>query len=416
MFNDKDIINFLNTYDYDIRKSRNARWIDQKCTPDVLWSISDFITNYVDTVKEEFTVRDIWNSEYAKETIDATFSKPNTDEKKAENEYDKFFSQPLYMLCYAHILTDISQTKSHLYKIENREVLDYIARNDMNSLRFIYMYNEKVMTDSGLIDNFNLFFDKQDKTSFNTLKESFIDLYHKWTPVKKDYEPKRIFTKVINPLAYKNKKCGTEKGHLSKTLITKADLMYNQDNFRDVYKDKPKNVSRKEWLANNPQFDVKDGYFEQQMNHAKKVLRDFNVKYRNNISELTKFNKEWENDKVSATQMHHIFPKSEYPDIKHYLENLIALTPNQHYGFAHPNNKTQYIDPISQKILLIAKTASIKYNLLEENDKIYDFDNLRTVLYVGFNDLEEAKAINDNDFDYVVHIINYYYDEKIHQI
>ena len=104
-----------------------------------MWSISDFIINYVDTIKEEFTVRDIWNSEYAKKTIDATFSKPNTDEKKAENEYDKFFSQPLNMLCYAHVITDISQTKSHLYRIANREILDYIARNDMCSLKFIYL-------------------------------------------------------------------------------------------------------------------------------------------------------------------------------------------------------------------------------------------------------------------------------------
>lgn len=413
MFNDKDIIDFLNTYDYDIRKTGNARWIDQKCTPDVLWSISDFITNYVDTIKEEFTVRDIWNSEYAKETIDATFSKPNTDEKKAENEYDKFFSQPLNMLCYAHIITDISQTKSHLYKIENREVLDYIARNDMCSLKFIYMYNEKVMRDSGLYDNFAIFFEKQNKTTFNLLKQSFIDLYHDYTPVKKDFEPKRIFTKVLNPIAYKLKKCGTVRGNLSKTFITKADLMYNQDNFRDIYKDKPKNVSRKEWLADNPQFNVKDGYFEQQMNHAKKVLRDFNSKYRNNISELTRFNEEWKTDDMQATQMHHIFPKNEFPDIMHFLENLIALTPNQHYGFAHPNNKTQFVDPISQKTLLIAKTASIKFNLLSEKEKIYDFENLKTVLYVGFNDFEDVKSISDNDFDYVVHMINYYYDELL---
>lgn len=413
MFNDKDIIEFLSNYDYDIRKSGSARWIDQKCTPDVLWSISDFIVNYVDSIKEDFTVRDIWNSEYAKETIDATFSKPNTDEEKVENEYDKFFSQPLNMLCYAHILADVSSTKSHLYKVENRDVLDYIARNDMNSLKFIYMYNEKVMSDSGLYDKFDIFFEKQDKTTFNLLKQSFIDLYHDYTPVKKDFEPKRIFTKVLNPIAYKLKKCGTERGNLSRTLITKADLMYNQDNFRDIYKDKPKNVSRKEWLANNPQFNVKDGYFEQQMNHAKKILRDFNAKYRNNISELTKFNEEWKTDDIKATQMHHIFPKNEYPDIMYYLENLIALTPNQHYGFAHPNNKTQYVDPVSQKILLIAKIASIKFNLLSEEERIYDFENLKTVLYIGFNELEDVKAIKDNDFDYAVHIINYYYEDYI---
>ena len=415
MLNDNDILHFLSSYDYDIRKSGSARWIDQKCTPDVLWSMSDFIVNYIENVNDEFTVRDIWNSEYANETIDATFSKPNTDEKKAANEYDKFFSQPLNMLCYAHVLIDVSVTKSHLYKIGNREVLDYIARSDMNSLKFIYMYNEKVMRDSGLYEKFEFFFEKQDKTTFNLLKQSFIDLYHNYTPVKGEYEPKRIFTKVLNPIAYKLKKCGTEGGHLSKTFITKADLMYNQDNFRDIYKEKPKNVSRKEWLAENPQFKVKDGYFEQQMNHAKRVLKEFNSKYRNNISELTRFNEKWTVDKMSATQMHHIFPKNEYPDIMHFIENLIALTPNQHYGFAHPNNRTQYVDPISQKELLIAKVESIKYNLLNENEKIYTFDNLKTVLYIGFNDFEDAKTINDNDFNYVLHLINYYYDEMIRQ-
>lgn len=413
MLSDNDIIGFLNTYDYDIRKTGSARWIDQKCTPDVLWSIADFIIDYVDRVATEFTVRDIWNSDYAKETIDATFSKPNTNEKKSKNEYDKFFSQPLNLLCYAHVLNDISKKNGHLYIIENRDVLEYIARNDMCALKFICMYNEKVMYDSGLMDYFNYFFEKQDKTSFNRLKENFIQLYYDWTPVKGQYEPKRIFTKVINPLAYKYKKCGTEKGHLSKTMITKADLMYNQDNFRDVYKDKPKNVSRNEWLKNNPQFNVKDGYFDQQMNHAKKLLRVFNGKYRNNISELTMFNNDWVKDDSSATQIHHIFPKSDYPDIKHYLENLIALTPNQHFGFAHPNNNTQYIDPESQKELLLAKVASIKFNLLEETEKIYDFNNLKTVLYVGFNEYEDVKQISDNDFNDVVHIINYYYDELV---
>ena len=31
---DEEIIEFLVQYDYDVRKTENARWIDQKCTPD----------------------------------------------------------------------------------------------------------------------------------------------------------------------------------------------------------------------------------------------------------------------------------------------------------------------------------------------------------------------------------------------
>ncbi|GAA7468869.1 hypothetical protein MM0361_14850 [Helicobacter pylori] len=33
---EQSMIDFLNNKDYDIRKTQSARWIDQKCTPDVL--------------------------------------------------------------------------------------------------------------------------------------------------------------------------------------------------------------------------------------------------------------------------------------------------------------------------------------------------------------------------------------------
>ena len=36
-------------------------------------------------------------------------------------------------------------------------------------------------------------------------------------------------------------------------------------------------------------------------------------------------------DVYKRQQMHHIFPASDYPAIADYLENLIALTPTQHY-------------------------------------------------------------------------------------
>lgn len=408
MLKDNDIVRFCEEKDYDLRNSHNGRWIDQKCTPDVVWSISDFVLDYVDNISDKFTVKDIWQSDYAKETIAETFSKPGTDEEKAENEYDKVFSQPLCMLCYAGVIRDVSSTSRHLYEIANREVLEYIAKNDTYSLRFLCVYIERVLKDSGLYPIFNDFFENQDKAHFNALKQAFIDFYHEHTPIKKEFEPKRIFTKVINPLAYRLKKHGTEGGHLSSTFITKADLMYNRDNFRDVYKDKPKDMTRKEWLALHPDIDRRDGYFEQQMSHAKKQLRKFVVAYRNNISELTMFSEDHE-DMVVPTQMHHIFPKNEFPEIMHYIENLIALTPNQHYGFAHPGNNTQRIDYAAQKVLLIAKTYSIKQNIESDSeDNIYDFANLLLVLSVGF-DNRAVLEIDENDFNDVLHTINYYY-------
>ena len=405
---DSQIIDFLNSKNYDLRISHNARWIDQKCTPDVTWSIADFILNYVENVKDTFTVKDIWTSEYAKLTIAETYSKPGTDEATAENEYDKVFSQPLAMFCYAGILEDISTTTRHLYKIANKDVLEYIARNDVFALRFLYNYIEKVLKDSDLYKYFEAFFAHQDKIHFKSLKDNFIKFYHDYTPVKKDYEPKRIFTKVLNPLAFKNGKKGTERGNMSPQKIIKSDMMYNRDNFRDVYKDKPKDISRQEWLVLHPEIDVRTGYFEQMMSSAKKLLRNLVANKRNNISELTQFVDGY-TDTASATQIHHIFPKNEFPEIMHYIENLIALTPNQHYGFAHPNNNTHNIDVEAQKILLIAKTHSIKSNI--ENDleeTIFTFSNFLFVLSVGWDD-EAVLEIEENNYNDVLHSITYHY-------
>lgn len=52
------ISKFLNENDYDLRKHKDTagRWIDQKCTPDVVWSISDFILNYIENVKNIYQI------------------------------------------------------------------------------------------------------------------------------------------------------------------------------------------------------------------------------------------------------------------------------------------------------------------------------------------------------------------------
>lgn len=407
MMTENDIKIFLGQKNYDLRLSHNGRWIDQKCTPDVLWSVSDFIINYVENGGTTFDAKDIWTSDYAKETIRETFSKPETDDASAHNEYDKVFSQPLCLLCYAGIIKDTSTTTRHRYRVEKPDILEYIARNDIYALRFLQAYIEKVLKDSDLYSVFETFFNTQTKSDFQAMKNAFVDFYHNYTAVKGQYEPKRIFSKVLNPLAFKNGKCGTEKGRMSNDVINRSDMMYNRDNFRDVFRDKPKGVTRKDWLAAHPEFDVREGYYEQMMSAAKRLVRRTNNEYRNGISELTQFD-ETHTDLVPATQIHHIFPKNEFPDIKYYAENLIALTPNQHYGFAHPNNNTFVIDIAAQKVLLIAKTYSIKKNIEEEQEPIYEFENLLWVLAVGWNDAGVCD-IERNDYVRVVQSINYHY-------
>ena len=46
MLTEQSIIDFISNYEYDIRESHNGRWIDQKCTPDVLSFIADCIYFY----------------------------------------------------------------------------------------------------------------------------------------------------------------------------------------------------------------------------------------------------------------------------------------------------------------------------------------------------------------------------------
>lgn len=59
---DNQIVEYLNSNNYDIRISHNARWIDQKCTPDVLCIVADCIINYIDNngIDTAFTSKDIW--------------------------------------------------------------------------------------------------------------------------------------------------------------------------------------------------------------------------------------------------------------------------------------------------------------------------------------------------------------------
>lgn len=51
---------FLDEHDYDIRKTHNGRWIDQKCTMDVVCLVSDCIVEYTSNREDKrFTVNDI---------------------------------------------------------------------------------------------------------------------------------------------------------------------------------------------------------------------------------------------------------------------------------------------------------------------------------------------------------------------
>ena len=384
---------FLNAHDYDIRKTRNGRWIDQKCTMDELCFVADCVVVYLqEGGKQPFQSPDIWHTDYAIENVQKLFSKPDPTDKSTMDEYNKFFRQPLKMLAAAGVLRENGKKRNAIqFSVENEAVLDYLSLRERNCFDFLCSYIRKTLQDSGLWDAFESFFDEQTKENYTIAKDKFREFCWKYTPIKKGKkdEPNRIFTKVLNPLAVLYKKKGTVGGHISKKIITLEDIKYNRTNFRDKKKDK--NVSRQHaQLADKVQKDIYDYNVEK----AKRRLRKFNDAFNNGRSEIT--------DAMSigqqATHMHHIFPRNEFPIIADYVENLIALTSGQHLQKAHPAGNTQVIDKDYQYTCLLNKTESIRRNLLENfGEPLYDFFLFMFVLDTGLS-TDYFETLQENDF------------------
>lgn len=270
MLTQQSIRDFLAQSDYDIRESGNGRWIDQKCTADVVTVIADFIYDYASNHPDSaFSSANIWFSDYASQTVEAVFKKPNTKNSNARHEYDKFFQQPMEMFANAKILSKAKQGRRNIYRVNRLDLLEYIALRERNALTFLNLYIEKVLQDSGL-------------------------------------------------------------------------------------------------------FPVFDAFFQ------------------------------------SPTE-ERIFPKSLYPEISFYLENIIALTPTQHLNYAHPNGRTQEINEQYQHLLLLSKADRIRENLSSASvEHIYEFSNLLFVLSTGFEE-DTPLSIADMDFCAVVNAINRHY-------
>lgn len=386
---------FLNAHNYDIRKTHNGRWIDQKCTMDELCFVADCVVVYLqEDGKQPFQSPDIWHTDYAIENVQKLFCKPDPTDKTTMDEYNKFFRQPLKMLAAAGVLREDGKKNNTIqFCVENEAILDYLSLRERNCFDFLCSYIRKTLQDSGLWDAFESFFDEQTKEQYQNVKETFRRFCWDYTPINNNAEPNRIFAKVLNPLAVLYRKKGTLGGALSKKIITLEDIKYNRTNFRD--KDKNKNVSRQHaLLADKVQEDIYDYNVEK----AKRRLRKFNDTFNNGCSEVT--------DAMSigqkATHMHHIFPKNEFPIIADYVENLIALTSGQHLQKAHPAGRTQVIDKDYQYLCLLNKTESIRRNLLENfGEPLYDFFFFMFVLDTGLG-TDYFKTLRENDFVQVV--------------
>jgi hypothetical protein len=402
---EQDVNDFLNKNDYDIRKTKNARWIDQKCTADVITLVSDCVIEFINGDTEKMFWRgDIQWFEYTVQNVKDIFKKPGTDEPLAENEYDKFFAQPLELLAYAGILEKIKIKRKNFYTVVNFDLLSFLALREKNSLVFLKNYIEKVLNDSGILVEFEKFFEIQTSEAYDKVKNTFTRFTIRNTLINGETECFRIFTKVLNPLAYYRNKQGTESGRLSQHKITYDMLMYNRDNFRDIYANKPKDKTRKQY-AEEIGMSLNSNYTKYLAQKAKRTIKVFNDTYRNGRTEV--YAKNHIND--IATHMHHIFSEAKYEIISDYLENIIALTPTQHLNYAHPLGNTQIIDQAYQHICLMAKSEHIQENFTDGKvEIIYNFAKFMFVLYIGL-DKEVFNDIEDMDFDSTIREINLCY-------
>jgi len=135
----RDIINeHLNRYNLDIRRSKNARFVDQKCTPDIVCFIADCVMNMIAT-KPIFVINDIWETQYFIQNTRVIFNKPWANDKSAYNEYNKVLSQPLKLLAYARVLHVDIIHGSLTFSVANEGLLDYISRKDRNAYNLLFL-------------------------------------------------------------------------------------------------------------------------------------------------------------------------------------------------------------------------------------------------------------------------------------
>ena len=370
----------LNKFDLDVRKSKDARFMDQKVTPDVLCIIADCVSNFVADRDIEFTKDDIWNDEYFNTNVKAIFNKPDAQNETTRQEYDKFTSQPLRTLAYAGILSLRKEGNKNMYKIKNKQLLEFIGMKERNAYIFLYHYLIKVLSDSNMLRFFEEFKNKCE--SGDVSNSDFLDLKTRFqrfiignTAINGTTEVNRIFPKILNVYSCENNIQGTIKGRLSKRQIYYTDLMYNRPNWRDINKNK--NISRNEAISEHETLMIEqnEAYSDYQVQKAMNLIRKMYT--------TSEVKDQWSNG--PATQVHHIFPKADFPIIAHYLENLIKLTPTQHFTKAHPNNNTQQINKDYQLICLLAKTDSVEKSL-RKGEYFYSKESLIFVINTGLSE------------------------------
>ena len=354
------------------------RWMDQKVTYDNLRTIAASVNSVVGCTDDEFTWKDIRDSRSLQRHVEKFYGKPGLENLSAINEYDKFIGQPLQTLAFAGALDSSIVGRQRVFRIVDRELLREVSRTDIDAFDFLVCYLEVTLEAAGWMYNLNAFIDgPKDEQAFRALRESFITFMidHSRIGTRNSADPtveiRRIFPKVINPICLNRGSRGVVRGRLSKDIIQMSDLTYNRPNFRDVKSGKSKGMTRSEYEL--IRVAERKGALSS-MSKVMRLVRD----YHNGHSEVPTASG------VRASHVHHMFPKADFPELADVRENLIALTPGQHLGEAHPNGNTSVVDPIYRKTCLYQKLESIRISTHNE-DGFYSYGGLARVLERGFS-------------------------------
>ena len=109
-------------------------------------------------------------------------------------------------------------------------------------------------------------------------------------------------------------------------------------------------------------------------------------------------------DSRKGISLSDILSQKDYPEFSMYRENIITLTPNQHFLESHPNNNTQVTDLDYQKKCLLYKLKSIS-NSYEIVDYFYDINSFIMIVNTLYEDVLIEPIKFNEDFSTIEKII-----------
>lgn len=363
---------------FTLSRAGGVRWFDQKVTYDNLAQVASAVL-YRDKKKDAFSRSDIQQCLSLNDALTRKYGKPSLTDENAQNEYDKFITQNLNVLAYAGVLSSEMRGGKRLYEVKEPDIIRDIAGDNDRCRIFLIEYIEWALRHFNWWHNIETYSNSEHRQEdMDKLKSQFTTLLINTMSLGKrgslhpEIEAGRIFPKVINLLAYSLLVPGIKRGRVTNYPPSDFDLIYNRPNWRDSASRKPKQITR---YAHKLQIGSLAEHVSRQNSLSK--LKDRIRDYQGRNSEVL------DSSGAKATNIHHIFPVHSYPTLAETPENMIALTPGQHYNQAHPNGDTGKVDLTFQRVCLAMKLETIK-NSVTKADGMYSYKGLARVLEVGW--------------------------------